>query len=27
MWAKVKVIDRAEFLKMAETKPRLTCVE
>ena len=27
MWAKVRVIDRAEFLKMAETKPRLTCVE
>jgi cytochrome c oxidase subunit 2 len=27
MWAKVKVIDRAEFLKLAETKPRLTCVE
>jgi cytochrome c oxidase subunit 2 len=27
MWAKVRVIDRTEFLKMAETKPRLTCVE
>jgi cytochrome c oxidase subunit 2 len=27
MWAKVRVIDRVEFLKMAETKPRLTCVE
>ena len=27
MWAHVRVIDRAEFLKMAETKPRLTCVE
>jgi cytochrome c oxidase subunit 2 len=27
MWAKVKVIDRVDFLKMAETKPRLTCVE
>jgi cytochrome c oxidase subunit II len=27
MWAKVKVIDRAEFLKMADTKPRLSCVE
>jgi cytochrome c oxidase subunit 2 len=27
MWAKVKVIDRGEFLKMADTKPRLTCVE
>ncbi|MBV8472419.1 MAG: cytochrome C oxidase subunit II [Hyphomicrobiales bacterium] len=27
MWANVKVIDRAAFLKMAETKPRLSCVE
>jgi cytochrome c oxidase subunit 2 len=27
MWAKVRVIDRVKFLKMAETKPRLTCVE
>jgi cytochrome c oxidase subunit 2 len=27
MWAKVKVIDKAEFLKMADAKPRLTCVE
>jgi cytochrome c oxidase subunit 2 len=27
MWAKIRVIDRSEFLKMAETKPRLTCVE
>jgi cytochrome c oxidase subunit 2 len=27
MWAKVRVIDRAEFLKMAETKARLSCVE
>jgi cytochrome c oxidase subunit II len=27
MWAKVRVIDRAEFLKMAESKPRLSCVE
>jgi cytochrome c oxidase subunit II len=27
MWAKVRVIDRADFLKMAETKPRLTCAE
>ena len=27
MWAKVKVIDRVDFLKMAETRPRLTCVE
>jgi cytochrome c oxidase subunit 2 len=27
MWAKVRVIDRADFLKMAETKPRLSCVE
>jgi cytochrome c oxidase subunit 2 len=27
MWAKVRVIDRGEFLKMAETKPRLSCVE
>ncbi len=27
MWAKVRVIDRTEFLKMAETKPRLSCVE
>jgi cytochrome c oxidase subunit II len=27
MWAKVKVIDRTEFLNMAEGKPRLSCVE
>ncbi len=27
MWAKVRVIDRADFLKMAETKRRLSCVE
>ncbi len=27
MWARVRVIERADFLKMAETKPRLTCVE
>ena len=27
MWAKVKVIDKAEFLKMADLKPRLSCVE
>ena len=27
MWAKVRVIDKAEFLKMAESKPRLSCVE
>ena len=27
MWAKVKVIDKADFLKMADGKPRLTCVE
>ena len=27
MWAKVKVIDKTEFLKMAESKPRLSCVE
>jgi cytochrome c oxidase subunit 2 len=27
MWAKVRVIDRTEFMKMAESKPRLTCVE
>jgi cytochrome c oxidase subunit II len=27
MWAKVKVIDKADFLKMTETNPRLTCVE
>jgi cytochrome c oxidase subunit 2 len=27
MWAKVKVIDRTEFLKMADAKPRLSCVE
>lgn len=27
MWAKVRVIDRGDFLKMAETKARLTCVE
>jgi len=27
MWAKVRVIDRADFLKVAETKPRLSCVE
>jgi cytochrome c oxidase subunit II len=27
MWAKVKVIGKAEFLKMADAKPRLTCVE
>jgi cytochrome c oxidase subunit II len=27
MWARVRGIDRAEFLKLAETKPRLTCVE
>ena len=27
MWAKIKVIDRVEFLKMAESKPRLTCAE
>jgi cytochrome c oxidase subunit II len=27
MWAKVRVIDRAEFMKMAESKPRLSCVE
>jgi cytochrome c oxidase subunit 2 len=27
MWAKVKVIDKAEFLKMADAKPRLSCVE
>jgi cytochrome c oxidase subunit 2 len=27
MWAKVRVIDRDEFWKMAEGKPRLTCVE
>ncbi len=27
MWAKVRVIDRADFLKMAQTKPRLSCVE
>jgi cytochrome c oxidase subunit II len=27
MWAKVKVIDKAAFLNMADTKPRLSCVE
>jgi cytochrome c oxidase subunit II len=27
MWAKVRVIDKADFMNMAETKPRLTCVE
>jgi cytochrome c oxidase subunit 2 len=27
MWAKVRVIDGTEFMKMAESKPRLTCVE
>jgi cytochrome c oxidase subunit 2 len=27
MWARVRVIDRIEFMKMAETKPRLSCVE
>jgi cytochrome c oxidase subunit II len=27
MWAKVRVIERADFLKMAETKPRLSCVD
>jgi cytochrome c oxidase subunit 2 len=27
MWAKVRVIDKAEFLKMAEAKPRLSCAE
>ena len=27
MWAKVKVIDKAEFLKMADAEPRLSCVE
>jgi cytochrome c oxidase subunit II len=27
MWAKVKVIDKAQFLKMADAKPRLSCVE
>jgi cytochrome c oxidase subunit 2 len=27
MWARVKVIDKAEFLKMADAKPRVSCVE
>jgi cytochrome c oxidase subunit II len=27
MWAKVRVIERGDFLKMAETKPRLSCVD
>jgi hypothetical protein len=27
MWAKLRVVERVEFLKMAESKPRLTCVE
>jgi cytochrome c oxidase subunit II len=27
MWAKVKVVDKAEFLKMADAKPRFSCVE
>ena len=27
MWAKVKVIDKTAFLKMAADKRRLTCVE
>ncbi len=27
MWAKVRVIDRTEFLNLAETKQRLSCVE
>jgi cytochrome c oxidase subunit II len=27
MWGKVKVIDKAEFLKLADAKPRLSCVE
>ena len=27
MWAKVKVIDKATFFKMATDKRRLTCVE
>jgi cytochrome c oxidase subunit II len=27
MWAKVRVIARADFLKMAETKPRVSCVD
>lgn len=27
MWAKVRVIDRTEFLNMADGKPRLSCVE
>jgi cytochrome c oxidase subunit 2 len=27
MWAKVRVIERADFVKMAETKPRLSCVD
>jgi cytochrome c oxidase subunit 2 len=27
MWAKVKVIDRAEFTKLSDTRRRLSCVE
>jgi cytochrome c oxidase subunit 2 len=27
MWAKVKVLDKAEFLKLSASKPRLSCVE
>ncbi|MDB5544060.1 MAG: cytochrome oxidase subunit, partial [Hyphomicrobiales bacterium] len=27
MWAKVRVIDKAEFQRMSERNRRLTCVE